>query len=180
MNEVVSLKPMADWTHDEQEALTELSRAVYPPHEMSQWPGRSLEWTAAEWGIRVMGGDGELVSYTGLVLRQAKLDGQPVLIGGIGGVKTHPAARERGYAAMGLRRAVQFFQEQPHVEFALLVCEPRLIKYYSRTGWKEFSGRLLTIQHGETVAFTFNRVMVLDAHSTAPLTGTIDLMGPPW
>ncbi len=179
MSAVVPLKPIADWTDGDRAALRELSRAVHPPEEAAQWPGRHLEWTAPEWGVRVVSSD-ELVSYTGVLLRQAHHAGRPVRIGGVGGVETHPAARRRGYAELGVRRAVEFFQEQPEVEFALLVCEPRLIGYYSRLGWKEFGGRLLTTQKGETEEFTFNRVMVHDVHSAGPLTGAIDLLGPPW
>lgn len=180
MNVAVSLKPISDWTEGELETLEDLSRAVHPPEVTAQWTGRHLEWTDPEWGVRVFGNNSELVSFTGIVLRQAQHDGRTVRIGGIGGVKTHPTARRRGYAAMAVRRAVEFFVERPDVEFAVLVCEPRLIEYYSRLGWNEFTGRLLTTQHGEAAEFTFNRVMVIDVHSTAPRIGTIDLLGPPW
>lgn len=179
MNAIASLKPIADWTDEERADLHDLVQVVYPP-EANNWPGRYLQWTPAEWGVRVVNSDGELLSYSGIVLRQASHDGRPVTIGGIGGVKTYPNVRKRGYAVMGLRRAAEFIQQQPEVEFALLVCKPTLFEYYARLGWKEFSGRLLTEQKGETVEFTMNSVMVLDVHSTAPLTGTIDLLGPPW
>lgn len=179
MDPVVKLKPIADWTKGERAALRRLSEAVYPPHEVAEWPGRELQWTTQELGVSVLD-DGALVSYAGIVLRQASHDGQPVYIGGVGGVQTHPASRRRGYAAHGLRRATEFFHEQPDVEFALLVCEPTLIEYYSRLGWKEFEGRLLTSQSGMTVEFKFNRVMVLDVHAAAPKSGVIDLLGPPW
>ena len=180
MNAAVSMKPIADWTDIERATLRELSQTVYPPEEASAWPGRELDWTAAEWGIRVVNSEGELVSFTGVVLRQVKIDGRSVWIGGVGGVKTHPAARRRGYAAIGLQRAMEFFHEQPDVEFALLVCEPELIEYYSRLGWKQFKGRLLTMQKGETEEFTFDRVMVIDVRSAGPMKGTLDLQGPPW
>jgi hypothetical protein len=180
MDAMVSLNRVADLTDSERAALRVLSLAVYPPHEATDWPGRHLEWAAAEWCVRVWGDDGELVSYTGMVLRQATHDGQPVRIGGVGGVKTHPAVRRRGYAGLGLRRAVGFFHEQPDVAFALLVCAPHLIGYYSRLGWQEFAGRLLVEQHGTVAEFTFNRVMTYDIRCAGPVAGTIDLCGPPW
>ena len=124
--------------------------------------------------------EGELVSYTGIVVRNATHDRHPVRIGGIGGVKTHPDARRRGHAARGLQRSTAFFREHKAIDFALLVCDPGLIAYYSRFGWKEFGGTLFTAQSGKTVEFVFNRVMVLDVRSTAPLDGLIDLQGPPW
>jgi aminoglycoside 2'-N-acetyltransferase I len=180
MDAIVSLNRVTDLTDSERAALRALSLAVYPPNEAADWPGRHLEWAAAEWCVRVWGDDGELASYTGMVLRQATHDGQPVRIGGVGGVKTHPAARRRGYAGRGLRRAVEFFHEQPDVAFALLVCAPHLIGYYSRLGWQEFGGRLLVEQHGTVAEFTFNRVMTCDVRLAGPVAGTIDLCGPPW
>jgi hypothetical protein len=107
-------------------------------------------------------------------------DGRPVRVGGVGGVKTHPAARRQGFARRALGRAVEFFREQPEVAFGLLVCEPHLLGYYGRLSWQEFSGRLLVTQRGEPAEFTFNRVMVCAVREAAPAAGTIDLQGPPW
>jgi hypothetical protein len=171
---------MADLADTTRADLAALSRAVYPPDVAAAWPGRHLEWSAHEWGAFVRAGDGALVSYVGIVLRSAMSDGRPVRVGGIGGVKTHPAARRQGFAGRGIGRAVEFFREQPDVAFGLLVCEPHLIGYYGRLGWQEFSGRLLVTQRGEPSEFTFNRVMTLGVRSAGPTAGTIDLCGPPW
>ena len=180
MNAVVSLDRVADLTDGERAALQTLSLAVYPPGEWADWPGRQLEWAVAERCVRVWSDDGELTSYVGVVLRPGTRDGQSVLIGGVGGVKTHPAARRRGGASLGMRRAVEFFHQQPAVDFALLVCEPQLLAYYSRLGWHEFNGRLVVKQYGAVSDFTFNRVMVRGVQSEGPEDGTIDLLGPPW
>jgi hypothetical protein len=176
----MSLDRAADLTDSERAALQTLSLAVYPPGEFADWPGRHLEWAAAEWCVRIWGDDGELASYVGALLRHGSHDGRPVLIGGVGGVKTHPAMRRRGYAALGIRRAFKFFRDQPAVEFALLVCEPELLAYYSRLGWQEFHGRLVCRQHGAVSEFTLNRVMVCGVRSGGPTDGMIDLLGPPW
>jgi predicted acetyltransferase len=101
-------------------------------------------------------------------------------VGGIGGVKTYPAARSRGLATAAIRRAVEFLRDEVDVEFALLVCEPDLIPFYERLGWRPFPGVLLVEQHGATVPFTFNRPMTLPVRQDAPPGGTIDLLGPPW
>jgi hypothetical protein len=173
------LRRSTDWTAAERAELAALSRAVYPPEEAA-WPGRHLEWSAAEWGVFARTADGALVSYVGIVVRSALHDGRPVRVGGIGGVKTHPAARRQGFAGRAVRLAVAFFHEQPDVAFGLLVCEPHLLGYYGRLGWQEFAGRLLVTQRGEPAEFTFNRVMVGGVREAAPTAGTIDLLGPPW
>jgi GNAT superfamily N-acetyltransferase len=176
----MTLDRIADLSDGDRGELRALSAAVYPPEESANWSGGKLEWSAAEWCVRVRDEDGALASYVGISLRDAQHDGRPVRVGGIGGVKTHPAARGRGLAARGMQRAVEFFREQPDVGFALLVCGPHLIEYYGGLGWREFGGRLLVRQYGATVEFTYNRVMTYGVRSAAPQDSTIDLLGPPW
>ena len=159
---------------------------MYLPEDNADWPGRHLEWAHSQWDVFVASNfvendDQKLVSYTGIVVREAAHNGSPVRVGGVGSVKTHPAARGRGYAAAGLRRAMEFFgEQQPSIDFALLVCDPSLLVYYSEHGWQKFTGDMLTSQSSRTEKFTFNRVMVSSVRSSAPSSGTIDLMGPPW
>jgi RimJ/RimL family protein N-acetyltransferase len=162
------------------QAVQSLSLAVYPPGQLADWPGRHVEWSAAEWCVRVRGDDDTLASYLGVYVRDAQCDSRLVRIGGIGNVKTHPTARRRGLASLGMGRAIEFLRQQPGVAFALLVCESHLLAYYARLGWREFGGRLLVKQRGAQTEFTFNRVMTHPIRSEAPADGTIDLCGPPW
>lgn len=164
---------VADLSVAEREALRELTRIVYPPAVWDSWPGHAIEWAKPEWCVRTFAEDGSLASHVGIVLRDATHDGQPVRIGGLGGVKTHPDARGRGYARLGLQRAVEFFAERG-VAFGLLVCEPHLMEYYASLGWREFAGKLLVRQHGAEVEFTFIPVMT----RAGPTGGVIDLGGP--
>lgn len=120
-----------------------------------------------------------MASYAAVVIREGSLDGRPATIGGVGGVKTHPIARGRGYGAAVMREAVRLWTERL-VDFGLLVCEPGLIDYYTQLGWTEFDGELLTLQKGKSVPFEFNKVMLLGVGVRPPRTGVIDLTGPPW
>jgi aminoglycoside 2'-N-acetyltransferase I len=176
----VVLCPIAELTDDGRADLAALSRAVYPPEVSAAGPGRHWEWSAHEAAVLLRAADGELICYAGLVIRSALYDGRPVRVGGIGGVKTHPAARRQGCAARAVGRAVAYFHERGDIEFGLLVCEPHLIGYYGRLGWQEFGGRLLVTQRGVPVEFTLNRVMVCGVQWVGPSAGTIDLAGPPW
>lgn len=144
----ISLVRIADLSEAERAEVRGLSRAIYPPEEIEDWPGGHIEWSEFKWCVRVRDQDGQLASYVGVLVREASYADQQVLVGGVGGVGTHPAARRRGYAGMGLNRAIEFFDHEAEVDFALLVCRPELIKYYSRLGWREFNGRLLVRQHG--------------------------------
>jgi RimJ/RimL family protein N-acetyltransferase len=178
--EMVTLDRVADLSDADRERVRVLSLAVYPPEQFTDWPGRRVEWSIPEWCVRVRDEEGILVSYVGVYVREAECDGQPVRVAGIGNVKTHPGARRRGFAGLGIRRAVEFFRERPGIAFALLVCEPRLLGYYARLGWREFCGRLLIRQYGAASEFTLNRVMTYGLDSDGPAAGVIDLCGPPW
>lgn len=177
---VVSIGPVSRWTDDQTKEFRLLTEAVYPPDDEADWPGATIEWARPEMGVRVVDPSGWLVSYVGVLTREGTLDGAPVLIGGIGGVKTHPEARGMGYARLGMERATSWMLDHSGIDFGLLVCQEDLLGYYGSMGWDEFTGTLLTRRHGETVEFTFNRVMTLPLRSPAPTVGVIDLKGPPW
>jgi hypothetical protein len=177
---VVSVGPVSKWTDEQLKEYRDLAEAVYPPAENANWPGRALDWSPMELGVRVVDRSGWLVSYVGVFTREATLNGEPVIIGGIGGVKTHPDARGAGYAALGMRTASEWFGRQPRVDFGLLVCDQGLLGYYANLGWVEFKGTLLTTQGDRSVEFTMNRVMTQPVHAPAPEDGVIDLLGPPW
>lgn len=173
MTASAELKATADLTDGEVADLAAMKEAVYP-----EPPSNQREWAPREWGVFVRS-DGELVSYTGIVLRRGAVGDEPVTIGGIGGVATHPSHRGRGYAALGMGRALDFMLAQD-ADFALLVCRDELVPYYESLGWRLFEGTAINTQFGEREIFDFNRVMVGDLRSKSPREGTIDLRGPAW
>lgn len=176
----VTLDRRCDLSEEERAELTRLTQAVYPPDEFADWPGRKIEWAPPDWLIRVTGDAGTLVASVGLLIRQARAGDRDVSIGGIGGVKTHPDARRQGHFSSGMKKAIEFFDEQSTVDFALLVCEDRLVPLYSQFGFRVHDGRLLTCQFGEQCDYTFSPVMVRDVRSAAPAGSDINLLGPPW
>jgi GNAT superfamily N-acetyltransferase len=174
------LRRVADLTAEEQSALRTLSLAVYPPETAASWQGRAIEWAAPEWSVVGWGAGGEAHCHVGAVRRDARWNERAVKVGGIGGVKTHPAARGRGFATTAIWRALDFFREQGDVEFGLLVCEPGLVPFYERLGGRRFPGDLFVTQKQTTVPFTFNLPMTAPIRLREALGGTIDLLGPPW
>ena len=173
MSATADLMAMADLTVAEAQELTLMKEAVYP-----DGADNDREWARREWGVFVRA-DGALVSYTGILIRGGSVDGVPVVIGGIGGVATHPAHRGQGYAPLGMVIALDFLLSR-EADFALLVCRDDLVAYYSGLGWHLFEGETVNTQFGRYELFTFNRVMVGDLSSASPTHGTIDLLGPAW
>jgi predicted GNAT family N-acyltransferase len=174
------LRQVSDLTAQEQEALRRLSLAVYPPEDSTIWPGRSIEWAAHQWCVIGWGAEGVALCYVGIILRDARWNDHAVKIGGIGGVKTHPASRERGFATTAIQQALDLFREQGDVDFGLLVCDPDLVPFYERLGWCKFPGELFVTQRQMIVPFTFNLTMTIPLRLQEFLGGKIDLMGPPW
>jgi hypothetical protein len=176
----IELKPVAALSAEERDALKALTAAVYPPDVRATSPGRHVQWAPSEYSVLASTPGGELVAHVGIVVRAGYLDGAPVTIGGIGGVKTHPRAEGRGYATAGLRRATAVLNDEHRVAFSLLVCQEHLLPFYGRLGWVTFGGRLVVDQPGGRTVFTINRPMVLPGLRAAPRDGDIDLDGPPW
>ncbi|MCA1667574.1 MAG: GNAT family N-acetyltransferase [Thermomicrobia bacterium] len=169
-----------DLTHTDQDELRALTIAVYSPAVVATLPATQITWAPTVWSIRVRDDDDRLVSHVGMLTRVVSVNGLPTTVGGIGGVKTHPDARGRGYAAAALRTATAFLTDECGVAFALLVCLPTTVAYYERLGWQQFPGTLLIAQPGGTIPFTTNLPMVLPARAAVPLDGTINLCGYPW
>ncbi len=171
---------VADLSPEARDELRALTTAVYPPTAIATPPDTQVTWAAQEWSIRVWDDAGQLVAHAGLLTREADVDDARTVIGGIGGVKTHPDARGHGYAAAAMQRAAAFLADERGVAFVLLVCLPATVPYYERLGWRRFRGTLLVEQLGGTIPFTANLPMVLPARDVAPLDGTINLCGYPW
>jgi aminoglycoside 2'-N-acetyltransferase I len=176
----LDLKPVTTLSDGERDALKALTAAVYPPEVLAASPGRAFQWAPAQWSVLVWTAEGRLISHVGIVTRDGTLDGLPVKLGGIGGVKTHPQAQGRGYASAALRRAATALRDEHHVAFSLLVCQAHLLPFYERLGWLPFPGRLVVEQPGGPIVFTINHPMVLPGLRPAPQEGVIDLRGLPW
>ena len=174
----LDFKAVADLTPAEQDARRALTLAVYPPGAPPT-TGEELTWAPPQWAALAWDDD-QLVAHVGIVVRDATLDGREIRIGGIGSVKTHPAARGRGYAGQAIGRAAAFFAADPALAFGLLVCRTPLLPFYGKLGWQPFGGTLLVEQPGRTVQFTANAVLTLPVHEKAPQMGTLDLRGLPW
>lgn len=176
MTATAAIIPLSEAEPQQLEELAAMKRAVYPEPGES-YPETAREWSPQQWGVFVRD-DGELVSYTGIVIREVVADGSEVLAGGIGGVATHPHRRGKGYAPLGMARALDFMRSRG-VQFGLLVCRSELVAYYESLGWRRFTGEMLVMQHGEQEVFTFNEVMVGELAGKTPKE-RIDLLGPPW
>lgn len=174
----IEIIPKTELSAQQTHALRKLSNAVYPPNPNA--PVNPIQWAATTWSVLIWNDARDLVSHVGLLARHGTVNNSPVLIGGIGGVKTDPNARRRGFARAGIEQAITFLRAEHAVDFSLLVCREELLPYYSRLGWLHFAGELLVEQPSGSEQFIFNQPMVYAGNGEPPQSGVIDLCGMPW
>ena len=70
-----------------------------------------MHWSSDDWHVMVRV-NGQVVSRVGIVERTSTVSGQPVKLGGIGGVATQPDSRKRVYAEAALKAAAEFIRNE--------------------------------------------------------------------
>lgn len=177
----ITIRPRADYSDDQWAASGRLNSAVYSPEDVANWPGRVIEWSRPTWHALLWNADQtEAMANACLQVRAGLLAGEPVTIGGIGGVMTHPQHRHQGHAPAVIKASLDYFHAMGNVDFGLLVCEKSLVALYEHLGWQYWPGRMWVLQRGERVPFTFNMPMIHPLNRVPELAGEIDLCGPPW
>jgi predicted acetyltransferase len=123
--------------------------------------------------------NGVFVSQVGIVERTGTVAGQPVKLGGVGGVATFPNLQKQGLASAAMQKAARFMQESLIVDFGLLLCARETKPFYHKVGWQEVTGPLMFDQPQGMV--TFHEVtMILPCIKRDWPPGIIDLCGLPW
>ncbi len=140
--------------------------------------GLGLSWRQKDSHF-ILDADGEPVSHVGILKHEVSVGGQPVVVGGVGGVVTVPAAQGRGYAGRLMRRTARFFAEEWKTEAGLLFCLPRMVPYYEALGWKVVEGTVLVEQPTRRIASPL-RVMTLSFGGRAWPDGEVELRSLPW
>jgi len=135
-------------------------------------------WARAGWIHLTWEGE-RLRCHLEIFERQGEVAGEPVLLGGLGGLLTQPAYRGKGLATAAIGEAVRFMASELQVEFGLLVCEERLEPFYIRLGWETARSPLFFDQPDGRVQWP-GSVMILPLGGRLWPEGAIDLCGLPW
>ena len=89
-------------------------------------------WQDAE-GIRIAVDKGTIVSTVRVFIRKLFLHGEPITVGGIGEVSTHPEYRRRGIATQLLQDSIRFMESRDIVVSVLFGSQ----RIYSIEGWEK-------------------------------------------
>jgi GNAT superfamily N-acetyltransferase len=139
-------------------------------HELS-WRPKDLHF--------VLYSDGKPVSHTGLLKHEVSVNGEPVTVGGVGGVVTVPEAQKRGFAGRLMKHAAKFLEREWKVDAGLLFCLPKMVAYYEALGWQSLESEVLIEQPNGKIAAPLP-VMVLPLGERSWPFGTVELRSLPW
>jgi predicted N-acetyltransferase YhbS len=172
----VEIRRLSDLTPDEMAEVEQVDRAAFG-HGGPEFP-QVKAWAQGEWLIAAKS-QGQIVSQALILVREASVGGQALLLGGVGGVGTLPEKRGLGLAGAVMAKAGEFMQTELGVDFGLLVCVQERVALYSRSGWQVAAGPMEFDQPGGKL--TWQAVtMILPCRRTDFPAGTIDLCGLPW
>jgi GNAT superfamily N-acetyltransferase len=153
--------------------------------QIAAWFEREFRWpmertAPADWRVLATAGE-DLVGHVGLVLREAAVGGEALLLVGIGAVIVPPAWRGRGVGRAMLARALDYARAETRAACGLLICQDHRLSFYRESGWQEVVGPL-TFTNWQGVRETCGHhvlVMPLREGRAWP-AGEIDLGGLPW
>jgi GNAT superfamily N-acetyltransferase len=171
-------------------AVTLLRRADLAPAEQAEVDAlyavlfgeddEGLAWARGEWYVLVHTADGVLSSMVEILERTVTVDGQPVRVGGIGGVGTYPEYRLRGHSTAALRVAADFLRDSLRVPFGLLITGDEEVPFYARLGWRAIPGPVTLDQPDGRILPHYGVNMVLPLGPDPWPSGPVHLCGLPW
>jgi GNAT superfamily N-acetyltransferase len=138
----------------------------------------NLRWRSKDLHFLIYS-DGKLVSHAGILKHVVKINDQPIVVGGLGGVVTLPEAQRKGFARRLVQRCMSFMESEWKVDAGLLFCSPRMVRYYESLGWQVLESPVMIEQPSGKIASPL-RVMVLPFGGMNWLPGSVELQSFPW
>ena len=122
---------------------------------------------------------GELVSHAGILKHIVSVNGEPVLVAGLGGVVTVPEAQRQGLARQAVQHAMRHAESEWKVEAGLLFCRSTMVHYYEALGWQLVKAPVMIEQPGGNIPSPLH-VMVLPFGQMTWPSGVVELQSLPW
>lgn len=123
--------------------------------------------------------DDELVGFAHVFPRVARLDGSPVLLGGLGGVMTSKERQGKGVGSVTVRKAGEIILDNLSADLGVLLCKPALVGFYERLDWRRMSCPVLIEQPAGKMKWP-REAMVLLRKNESSIPRELDLCGLPF
>lgn len=137
------------------------------------------EWAEPEWYAIAHTRD-DVIGHLTILRRRVSVAGQPLWVGGIGGVITRAEYRGRGVATALLMHAADFLKESLEVEFGLLLCRHEVAPVYQKVGWVTVAGPTSFAQSSGLHTYPRETMILPCLLGREWPEGQIDLCGLPW
>jgi predicted GNAT family N-acyltransferase len=136
-------------------------------------------WAEPTWLVLGCEGD-RIVSFLGIVDRDATADEQPVHLFGLSNVVTEPSERNRGHSRRLNMAAIELMTAQDPAAFGLLFCADPLVSFYGALGWQVHTGRVVVSQPSGDRPWTSNCMFHALGRTQGLDTHELHLRGLPW
>lgn len=174
MGLVIEVKAPNQLSEEEEIEIDELARLAYAEEP----DNHDLEWSWGYW--KVLGRvDGKLVCLVEIIDRTCRVAGQPVRVGGVGGVATHPDHRRKGYASAAMQIAKDFMRDNLGMDYAMLYCSDHRVALYNRLGYEVIHDPVYFDQPGGKMR-NLENTMALSITGKPWPQGEVDMGGLPW
>lgn len=169
----VHIRKACELEPGEQKTVEDMVRRVFRDE-----PFGDMVWIEVDWKVVVYLG-GVLASHVEIVDHTVSVGGQPVRVGGIGGVATLPECRGLGLASKAMSAATDFMRDKLKLEFGLLVCSERRRSFYESMSWQAITEPVYYDQPSGKVK-NEGITMSLSLSGKPWPTGVVDFCGYPW
>lgn len=172
----IFFRRVMDLTTEERTQLDEVDHLAFS--EVIDASADGMEWVTPE--LHFLGKlDGKVVSNVGLITRSILVAGKVVIIGGIGGVATHPKLQRQGYARQLMDEAGRYMLKHSEYEFGMLFCDIIRVPYYRQCGYRVIDNPIFITPKGIRQPF-HDTCMVLELRGKPFPHGEVDCQGLPW
>ena len=172
MEQSVEIKSVKNLSAEEQDEVYQLLTIVFEA-DISTW-----SWSQDDWRLLVRV-DNRIVSHVAITERTCLVNGQPVKVGGVGGVGTHPEWRNQGLAALAMQKTAGFLVNTLKVDFGVLFCATEMVPYYQRLGWRVIDASVFFEDEGKKMRCDCP-VMYLPGTKPYWPWGDVDISGHLW
>lgn len=171
----IEIRPDSQISLDDRKMIDLLDHLAFINHFNDD---TTIKWSSSDW--LVLGRlDGIIVSQLCLLKRKILVGRVPVIVGGVGGVATHPDWQHHGLSTELMRAVSKFMKSELKVPFGLLICAKETQPFYAQLDWKAAATEIrFEKDHKDHLLQTVEMILPL-AKDDWP-EGEINLCGLPW